>query len=330
MDEVCEKIFLGLDSFQIRFLYFVKVHAYSSDLKTGNKTYQEAVFRHTSLMLSEDLGEDGDITTNALIPPSIKIRAKLVAKQNGVIAGMEELHFFLRKKTKVKLLKPLKDGERIRAGHVLGFLEGNARDILKIERTILNFLQHMCGVATSARAYVEKCGKYQVLVCPTRKTPWGLLDKKACFVGGAGTHRLNLSDAVLVKDTHLDFLGHDFGRLFKGLKSAKKLGRFVEIETESVKEAWKAVELLDELKKYIDVPCAVMLDNMPARKVAAFVRKLRSSAKYNHILVEASGGITLQNLQSYAKTGVDILSVGAMTHSAPALDVSLKIMKARS
>jgi nicotinate-nucleotide pyrophosphorylase (carboxylating) len=209
---------------------------------------------------------------------------------------------------------------------VIAVLEGDAKEMLRMERTILNFLQHMCGVATAAQAYVRKCVRFPVLVCPTRKTPWGLLDKRACVVGGAGTHRLNLSDAVLVKDTHLDLLEHDYRMLADKLAAAQNLGRFVEIEVESMAEGRKASRILAALQKERSIPCLIMLDNMKPDDIRKFVKELRSSKSWRNILIEASGGISLKNIKEYARTGVDVVSVGAMTHSAQALDISFKIV----
>ncbi len=305
----------------------LKTHRSDESLKTLNRVYAQTVFEHLLKPLRADIGADGDITTSAVLPGPKVAQATLIAKQAGTLAGMAELKFFLAGKRagSVKILQALDDGVEVKRGAVLAVLEGNVADILKAERTVLNFLQHMCGVATLAHKYVQASRKYPVLVCPTRKTPWGLLDKRACLVAGAGTHRLGLSDAVLVKDTHLDLLRHDFKTLGQQLKSARKLGRFVEVEVESVAEARKAADMLFDLQKSRKIPCFIMLDNMKPNDIGKFVRELRSSKLYGKIFVEASGGINLKNIQQYAKTGVDILSVGAMTHSAPALDISLKI-----
>ena len=194
----------------------------------------------------------------------------------------------------------------------------------------------------------------------------GLLDKRACAAGGAGTHRLNLSDAVLVKDTHLDLLHHDFEKVLDGLISARLLGRFVEIEVESLKEARQALQMLLTLQKKHPIPCFIMLDNMKPAEIKKFAEELRAgnadsagtlheasnvnssrnfkrclepafrrsgktdaSKKSGLVFLEASGGITLKNIGKYARVGADVISVGAMTHSAPALDISLKIAPAQ-
>jgi len=317
----------------------LKTHAFDKILQGKYAIYERTIANYLAEPFAADLAlefDGEDITTNAIFSSHKTINASLEIKREGILAGIEELEFFLgktwtlsnRKKidpTSVKLMHISDDGAKVTKGMTVAILTGPIQDILKLDRTILNFLQHMCGVATLAHQYVEACSGFDVLVCPTRKTPWGLLDKKACLVGGAGTHRLDLNDAVLVKDTHLDLLNHDFDELGKKLLSAEKLGRFVEVEVESADEAWKAAEMLDKVRQQKKVPCYVMLDNMKPQEIASFMKEFKNSDLYDHIFFEASGGITLQNIQEFAKTGVDILSVGAITHSAPALDISLKI-----
>lgn len=317
-----------------RFRKVLATHRNASSLTPSDTVYRKSVLR---CLLDTFLADTaaGDITTRAILPSPTNVTALLVAKQPGVLAGMQELLFFLGKRwartaTHMKLfgtvtvLHSLKDGAALKKGTVIAKIRGNVSDILKLERTVLNFLQHMSGVATSAAMFVNKAGG-DVLVCPTRKTSWGLPDKRACVVGGAGTHRLHLGDALLIKDTHLDLLSHDFDKIYRRLLKASALGRFVEIEVESLKDARSAAEILIRLQRIRPVPSFVMFDNMKPSDIALFVRELRGSAKYRGIFTEASGGINLLNIRAYARTGVDVLSVGAMTHSAPALDISLKI-----
>ncbi len=301
-----------------------KTHNHSGALTPENPRYRKAIQAYLLAPLLADLEGGGDITSNVLLS-SENIKGVIISKEEGILAGMQELSFFLDSFPKVRIANRLDDGADLRKGSIVAVLEGEAREMLRLERTILNFLQHMCGVATAANSYVRKLGRFPVLVCPTRKTPWGLLDKRACVVGGAGTHRLNLSDAVLVKDTHLDLLGHDYQMLANKLAAAENLGRFVEIEVESIEEGRKAAAILNGLQKHRSIPCFIMLDNMKPSDIRKFVKELRSSQDWRNILVEASGGINLKNISEYAPTGVDVLSVGAMTHSAKALDISLKI-----
>lgn len=303
----------------------VGIYRHSGPLTPENPGYRKAIQAHLLAPLLADLDGGGDLTSNILLP-AMDVNAVIVSKQRGILAGMQELSFFLDSFPKVRVTNRLDDGADIRKGSIIAVIEGDAKEILRLERTILNFLQHMCGVATAANAFVSKCGRFPALVCPTRKTPWGLLDKRACVVGGAGTHRLNLSDAVLVKDTHLDLLGHDYQILADKLAASRNLGRFVEIEVESIAEGRKAAKILSGLQKDRSIPCLIMLDNMNPHDIRKCVKELRSSKSWRNILIEASGGISLKNIKEYARTGVDVVSVGAMTHSAPALDISLKIV----
>ncbi len=312
-----------------------KTHAYEKGFSEGSREYGRAIADHLAEPFLMD-SRGGDITTEAVIPVSTKVRASLLAKQEGIFAGMSDVEFFFKKPwtlsggetidlTDVEVLHITNDGAHVTAGMALAVLKGPINELLAIERTVLNFLQRMSGVATMARQYADACAGFDVLVCSTRKTPFGLLDKKACLIGGAGTHRLGLGDAVLVKDTHLALIHHDFGELGKRLLAAKKLGRFVEVEVESVEDAWKAAAVLDGVHRQRKVPCFIMLDNMHPKKIGEFMNSFKDSPLFEHIFVEASGGITLKNIREFAEAGVDVISVGAMTHSAPALDISLKI-----
>lgn len=326
VDEVCEKIFMK------KVFY---THDQRSGLTVRNPQYAEAVRQHLLLPFLEDAGH-GDMTTELLGIGTRKVAAQIVAKESGIVAGLEELGFFLgmlrKDRQKLKMRGPVvvsanvRDGEFIRRGAVLVCLMGSVGDILKIERTVLNFLQRMCGVATTMSRYVKAVEPYRVMICPTRKTLFGLLDKKACALGGGGTHRLHLGDAVLVKDTHLDCLDHDFQKIFQKVHPAHHFGRFLELEVESLRDAQSALEILKLLSKKVLVSSGIMFDNMKPRTIKTFLQKL-SKTHRRDFFFEASGGITMKNIRAYARTGVDILSIGALTHSVKALDLSLKISK---
>lgn len=326
VDEVCEKIFMK------KVFY---THDQHSELTVRNPQYAEAVRLHLFLPFLEDVRQ-GDITTGLLGIGTRKVVAEIVAKENGIVAGLEELKFFLgmlcKDQQKLKMHGPIamntkvRDGAFVRRGAVLVTLRGFVGDILKIERTVLNFLQRMCGVAATTSRYVKAVKPYRVMVCPTRKTLFGLLDKKACALGGGGTHRLHLGDAVLIKDTHLDCLDHDFQEIFQKLCQAHHFGRFLEVEVESVRNAKNALEVLEMLSEKISVTSGIMFDNMKPRTIKNFLQKLPKALRRDFFF-EASGGITMKNIRPYAKTGVDILSLGALTHSVQAMDLSLKIRK---
>lgn len=276
----------------------------------------------------------GDITSKLLGLGEKRIRARIVAKSSGILAGVQEISFFLGKihspigKIQCTFLK--KDGASVHKGHTIAIFHGKAADIFALERTMLNLLQRMSGIATFTAKFVQKVPS-SVLVTPTRKTFWGLFDKRACCVGGAGTHRLHLSDAVLIKDTHLDTLQSDFRQILQKIFRAgiqKKRARFIEIELEKPKDALEVARLYHQLyKKQKKTSLFIMLDNMKPERIATVIKKIRDTYSALPIFFEASGGINLKNIQSYSKTGAHILSIGALTHSAPALDFSLKVIK---
>lgn len=308
-------------------------HCRRDFFKGGAFGYGEEIISHTLDVLARDLWNGGDITSAIMFKKTPWIEAKIVSKSNGILAGMSELKFFLKFIHKCGLgrveLKQLKrDGVMIAKGHKLALLKGNATDILKLERTALNLLQRMSGVATITRRFVKKVPA-NICITPTRKTLWGMLDKRACVVGGGGTHRLNLSDAVVIKDTHLRLAGGNFEQIFKKLAAAKQVGKFIEIEVESVNDALKAAQWYYKylLRRRPHVPFYLMLDNMSPAAIKKTVNSLRKHKLYHDILLEASGGITLKNVAMYAKCGVDVIAVGAITHSAPALDIGLKIVR---
>jgi nicotinate-nucleotide pyrophosphorylase (carboxylating) len=280
-----------------------------------SKTLEKKLLR----MLADDLGE-GDITTSLIVPSETTVEAEIVAKDSGVAAGIEEAEILLKSLgLRTKIL--VQDGERIRPGQKLINAYGNAKTILSVERTVLNILSRMSGIATTTRNLVDRLrkAKLKVRVACTRKTAPGLLyfDKKAVQIGGGDTHRLHLDDMILIKDNHIPIAGGVDEALDKAKRGAS-FSKKIEIEVASIEEALKA------LKAGADI---IMLDNFTpdeARKTCALLRKTK---RQNKILIEASGGITAQNIIEYASTGVDIVSLGEMTQNSRALDVNLEIAK---
>lgn len=286
-----------------------------------SREYRTQVIKILSTLFEEDLC-NGDVTSMLLVAPKQLGVGKIICKQDGVLAGIQEMMDFLNqfKNLTIKLNK--KDGDNIKNGEIFATMVGNAKDILKIERTVLNLLQRMSGIATLTREFAKKAPG--VLITSTRKTFLGPLDKHACVIGGAGTHRLNLSDAVLIKDNHLSLLKNDLNFIFKKLERTKAAGRFIEIEVGNPEQALRVVEIYNKTKFPANVPFVLMLDNMQPLAIKQSIVRLKKYSK-KKIYFEASGGINLKNVRAYAKSGVDIISVGALTHSAPALDISLKI-----
>jgi nicotinate-nucleotide pyrophosphorylase (carboxylating) len=268
-------------------------------------------------MLAEDLGQ-GDVTTGLIVPPETKAEAAVVTKDFGVAAGIEEAEILL-KSLGLKIKVFVKDGEGMRPDQKLIDIHGDARAILSVERTLLNILSRMSGIATTTSRLVERLRKAKLTakVACTRKTAPGLayFDKKAVLIGGGDTHRLHLDDMILIKDNHVVVAGsveEALGRAKRRASFSKK----IEIEVTTPQDALKAV------KTGADI---IMLDNFSpdqTRKTCASLRKVKHGSM---ILIEASGGITAQNIIEYASTGVDIISLGEITDSPRALDISLEI-----
>ncbi|MDD5923941.1 MAG: carboxylating nicotinate-nucleotide diphosphorylase [Clostridia bacterium] len=254
-----------------------------------------------------------DVTTDNLIPEDAQNKAQLIAKADGVLCGIDvAFRVFETLQSDITLIKHINDGERVKKGDIIADISGKTRAILKAERTALNLLQHMSGIATATNRYVEIVKGTRANIVDTRKTLPGLraIQKYAVTVGGGKNHRFNLSDAAMLKDNHIDAAG--------GIKQAvyslrEKIGHMTKIEVE--------VRDLDELKQALDAKCdIIMLDNMSPEIMKRAVEITNGKS-----ILEASGGITDETLRAVAETGVDIISVGALTHSVKAFDISLKI-----
>ena len=258
----------------------------------------------------------GDVTSEAVIPEGIKARAVIIAKQDGIIAGVEEAKaLFEHFGVKVSVKK--RDGEEAKKGDVILELEGDARAILLVERTALNVMGRMSGIATEVRRLVEKVKPVnpKVRVAGTRKSLLKPIDKRAIIIGGGEPHRFSLSDAILIKDNHLALVP-----LEEAIKRAKSFSvyKVVEVEVESLEDAIKAA------RAGADV---VMLDNMTPEEIAETVEALKREGLRDRVKIEVSGGITPENIEEYAKLDVDVISLGYLTHSVRNFDVSLEIVE---
>lgn len=281
----------------------------SSELTMRNPWYREQVERFLLGNLRSDAAND--ITSKKLITRSRRCQALIRVKQAGVLAGSEEVLWLLRHEG-IKARAMVSDGATLTSGKVIIKLAGPARSILAVERTTLNTLQRLSGIATGTRRLTLLVGK-RVTVAATRKTIWGGLDKRAVHYGGGLTHRLHLSDGVMVKDNHLALCDHE---------TLQRI-RF------SQKRATLEIASLAELKRAaIHYPqfSVFLLDNFSPERLRQAVRWLEQQKLRRRYLLEASGGITQANIMRYAKTGVDVVSLGELTHSAPALDLSLDII----
>jgi nicotinate-nucleotide pyrophosphorylase (carboxylating) len=261
--------------------------------------------------IEEDIGR-GDVTTEATIAEHVISHARLIAKQEMVLAGMEvfaEVYAALDSAVDIKPAN--KDGDLLSAGIVIADLEGRARSLLAGERVALNFLQRLSGIATLTRRYVDAVRGYHVEIVDTRKTTpgWRVLEKYAVRVGGGRNHRHDLGDGILIKDNHIVAAG--------GIKQAVKMARRqshhllkIEVEVETLHQIEEAVQSGAEV---------IMLDNMPPTMLAEGVKMIGGRA-----IVEASGGVNLESVVEVARTGVDLISVGRLTHSAPSVDIHVE------
>lgn len=266
--------------------------------------------------LKEDL-PFGDITSEILIPSKLYGKAFFLAKEKLVVCGkpvVEEVFNLID--PEIKITWQVEEGGETEAQTKLGFVEGNIRSILKGERVALNFFQHLCGIATYTRKIVQKLAPYCTILLDTRKTLPGLkiLQKYAVRIGGGKNHRFSLSDGILIKDNHIKALG-GIKEVIKKLKNTPHYLK-VEIEIKSFEE----LEILLNSEAPVDI---ILLDNFPAEKLKEAVNIIKSTKP--HIKIEVSGGITLENIETIAKTGIDYISSGALTHSVKAVDISLKI-----
>ncbi len=263
------------------------------------------------LALAEDLGAAGDITTDALIDPDAQGRWALRAREAGVVAGLDAASLAAWMiDTDIEFAIAAPDGARVRAGETILELRGAARSVLMAERTMLNFIGRLSGIATLTRTYVDAVAGMGVIIASTRKTTPGLraLEKRAVRLGGGGAHRHGLDDAMLIKDNHIAAAGGIAQALERARAAAGHL-TCIEIE----------VDTLEQLRQALPhAPSAILLDNFSIPELKAAVKLAKGKA-----LLEASGGIGLENVFAVAETGVDVISIGALTHSAKALDVGL-------
>lgn len=264
--------------------------------------------------LDEDLGRAGDITSAVTIPEGKKAKAKLAARKEGVVSGLAcAAEAFRLLDPAVKFSAKIRDGAKVKGGGIAAEIEGDARAILSGERVALNFVTHLSGIATLTAAFVTKVAHTNAQIVCTRKTIPGLraLEKYAIRCGGGHNHRFGLDDAVLIKDNHIAVAGGVAAAL-KNVRAA--IGHLVKVEIE--------VDSLEQLAEVLKTGAAdaVLLDNMDLGKLKTAVQMTKGKA-----VLEASGGVTLDTVAKIAETGVDMISSGALTHSAPALDFGLDI-----
>jgi nicotinate-nucleotide pyrophosphorylase (carboxylating) len=269
-------------------------------------------------ILADDIGQ-GDVTAAAVIPSKLKVKAEVVAKEAGIVAGIEEATF-LAEYLGLTVNAKVSDGDKIKNKQLLLQISGDAQTILSVERTMLNLLSRMSGIATKTRTVADKLKKANVKakIGATRKSAPGLLyfDKKAVIIGNGDPHRLHLDDMILIKDNHLAIVG-SVEAAVKKAKANASITKKIEVEDTNDEDALKEAEAGADI---------VMLDNFSPKQAKDAGEALRK-AGFSKVLLEASGGITGENLLEYASAQVDIISMGELTHSVKALDISLEVVK---
>lgn len=270
--------------------------------------------------LAEDIGS-GDATTQAVVPEALETAAALITREACVCAGLPVAAAVFQELDPQVCVEPqVQEGQSCAAGQTLARLTGNARAILTGERTALNFLQRLCGIATQTRRYVDAVGTYPTKILDTRKTTPGLrlLEKYAVKMGGGENHRMGLYDRIMIKDNHRELarLGGP-GGIQRAVKACRRLAPTLDVEVEA--------DTMDDVEAALAAGAdIILLDNMGTDEIRAAVRLIQGRA-----VTEASGGITLERIPAIAAAGVDVISVGALTHSVRAIDIGLDILPVR-
>lgn len=273
---------------------------FPEELKIQNKVYKKFLKQFVELNL-----EQSDITSKAVVKNEV-VKAEIIAKQDGILAGREEAEFIYP-----KLKFKSKDGTAIKKGQIIATITDKSHKILQYERLVLNLIMRMSGIATNVS---ELSKKSRVKLAATRKTYWGLIDKKAVSIGGGLTHRLQLSHAILIKENHIQ--NQNITEILKKAEDMRKKAAFIEIEVETQEQAIEASKW--------PKPLTIMLDNFTPKKIKETLAKISKTDRKRHKF-EASGGINKKNLKSYSASGVDLISMSALTDGVKSLDMSLLI-----
>jgi nicotinate-nucleotide pyrophosphorylase (carboxylating) len=273
----------------------------------------EEILNSIRAALKEDIGT-GDVTTNSIVPLEAQMKGKIITKQDGVLAGMDVVqaaYHLLDAEVNVEAI--LAEGAHVEEGQILAIVSGHARSLLTAERTALNFLGRMSGIATLTRQFVDAVSGTKAVILDTRKTAPGLraVDKLSVLRGGGQNHRIGLYDMILIKDNHIDFAG-SLAEAVRRARAANS-GLQIEVEARTLEDVKAALELGVE---------RILLDNMSTKMMSEAVKLTAGRAK-----LEASGNVTLDTVRAIAETGVDFISSGALTHSATVFDVSFDYVK---
>lgn len=297
-------------------------------LSLNNASYRIAVKKVCTLQLELD-DSANDVTTFAVFGSAKNERdAFVVAKSEGIIAGVEEIAWFLNANTSIKAHALVRNGARVSKATTLLNLKGNIGDLMSHERMILNVIGHLSGIANHVRELVGQLGpiKNAPLLASTRKTRFGVLDKASCVLAGAGSHRLTLKDAVIIKHNHFHAIKNKMSSVvaqsFERAVAREGI-RFFEVEVTTPRDALEVAQFF-QLKKS-KLPCVMMLDNFSPPQAQKVIAQLDRLYPHRSFIIEVSGGITKFNLKNYAKIGADVLSLGSLTYAASFFDVSMRM-----
>lgn len=295
----------------------------SAELALSNPLYArqvDVIFRH--LLKTDTFPRDISLQPRAYFDRTVT--AIIKAKSVAVVAGLAEIQYALRNST-LQIQINYVDGQTIQPDEILLQIEGKASKILSYERTILNILQRLSGIATLTHHFATFAHNTSARIAATRKTLWGWLDKKAVAIGGGLTHRLGLFDAAMLKENHLTILNQSGPKaLLNALQAiARRNPRFIEVEVTNSGEFWQVIDFFLQLQT--TVPCVIMFDHFSSEEIATLINALQQQSLYDKVLLEASGNISEATIRAYATCGVDIISIGALTHSARSADFSLLI-----
>jgi nicotinate-nucleotide pyrophosphorylase (carboxylating) len=329
------------------------LYQYQGQYTLESRLYKTSVSSFMNGMLGEDLQESGCITAIAIFQPHDSGKAMVSSKQKGILAGLEESCLLLDNyRSQVSYHLAMKNGRLIRDGDALEadedpilYLEGIIITILEIERTLLNILQRMSGIATEVhelQQVIKNCGSHSRLAA-TRKLQWGRMDKKAFIVGGGLSHRRGLYDTMMIKDTEIDFWQYlddsqvdqntNDLRLKWVLESVQRCwnqrqnSKGLIVEVQSQEEALVVARTLKELQNNRYYPCSIMLDNFSPQEVTSTLEQCRAEGTYDWTLFEASGNMQGERIIQFAQTGIDVISTGSPTHSTNVLDIHMKVLK---
>ncbi|MCK9561011.1 MAG: carboxylating nicotinate-nucleotide diphosphorylase [Candidatus Marinimicrobia bacterium] len=299
----------------------------SAELRVTNKYYRQTALSFFENLLAMD-SSGGDSSQNPPYYYQQKCRAVIKAKSPAILAGLAEIQAFLHNKS-LKCESEFTDGAQIQTGETVLTIHGRSCQILLLERTILNILQRLSGIATVTMQYTQAIADLPCFVTATRKTLWGPIDKSAIQYGGGLTHRIGLSDAAMLKENHLTILkksgeSQALDKAIAAIAEIEPPPGFIEVEVTNDSEFRKIVEIYKRIGNVIDR--VIMFDHFEPENIQRLIETARTAGVYSQILFEASGNVTLETIRAYAESGVDVVSVGALTHSVKSADFSLLIV----